>query len=45
MQLRMYAGLRRYVPDDVRIINFASYAATAEVLDGELVFGSQIHGM
>ena len=45
MQLRMDAGLRRYVPDDVRIINFASYAATAEVLDGELVFGSQIHGM
>ncbi len=45
MQLRMDAGLRKYVTGDIRIINYASYAAEAVTQDGELRYASQIHGM
>ena len=43
MQRRMDAGLRKYA--DVRIINFAAYAAEVTVRDGELAFKEEICGM
>lgn len=45
MQNRMEAGLRKYVDNNITIINYAAYQA--EVLyDGkELVYTEQIHGM
>ena len=44
MQRRMDAGLRLHAPD-VRIINYAAYAAQAVVQDGELRFATDITGM
>ncbi len=45
MQARMDAGLRKYTDDSVKIINYASYAAT--VCEGEcgLSYTEEIHGM
>ncbi|MDO5133730.1 MAG: ElyC/SanA/YdcF family protein [Eubacteriales bacterium] len=45
MQARMDAGLRKYTGDSVKIINYASYAAT--VCEGEsgLSYEEEIHGM
>lgn len=45
MQRRMEAGLRKYVPDDVTVINYATYKAEVIGRDGELVYSSEIHGM
>ena len=45
MQARMDAGLRKYTGDSVKIINYASYAATVyEGTDG-LAYKENIHGM
>ncbi len=45
MQVRMDAGMRKYTAGRVRIINYASYAAT--VCEGEngLSYAEEIHGM
>lgn len=45
MQHRMEAGLRKYVSDDVIIINYAVYGAHVIVKNGELVFEKEIWGM
>lgn len=45
MQHRMEAGLKKYVEDDVLIINFATYKATVIGSDTELKYGSDIYGM
>ena len=45
MQNRMDAGLRKYVADDVTIINYAAYSANVLHNGKELVFEQKIHGM
>lgn len=45
MQYRMYAGLRKYVSEDIIIINYAAYQAHVIVQDGELTYSSDIVGM
>ena len=45
MQHRMEAGLRKYVPDDVIIINYAVYQAHVVIRDGKLVYENDIPGM
>lgn len=45
MQMRMYAGLRKYVSEDVIIINFAAYRANVIVQDGKLTYSADIAGM
>ena len=45
MQCRMEAGLRKYVRDDVTIINYAVYAANVMVKDNKLTYDSKIWGM
>lgn len=45
MQRRMDAGLRKYISDDVAIINFASYKAEVIVKNGQLDYSENIHGM
>ena len=45
MQHRMEAGLRKYVSDDVIIINYAVYRAHVIVKNGKLVFEKEIWGM
>lgn len=45
MQHRMEAGLRKYVPNDVIIINYAVYQANVGIRNGELVYENNIHGM
>lgn len=45
MQCRMEAGLRKYMRDDVTIINTAVYAANVMVKDNELTYDSKIWGM
>lgn len=45
MQHRMEAGLRKYVSDDVIIINYAVYGAHVIVKNGELVFEKEIWGI
>lgn len=45
MQHRMEAGLRKYISDDITVINFAAYKAEVIVQDGQLVFAEKIHGM
>lgn len=45
MQRRMDAGLQKYVPDGVTIINYAVYQAEVIVRDNQLVYSSDIHGM
>ncbi len=45
MQRRMEAGLRKYISPDKTIISFAAYEAHAAVMDGQLTFEQDIHGM
>lgn len=45
MQCRMEAGLRKYVSDKWKIINYASYQAKVMVNNGHLAYSSEIHGM
>lgn len=45
MQRRMDAGLRKCIPDDVTIINFAAYKAEVIVKNGQLAYSENIHGM
>ena len=45
MQNRMDAGLRKYVKDDVTIINYAVYAAKVIVKDEVLTYAENIWGM
>lgn len=45
MQMRMDAGLRKYVPNDTAIINYAAYQATVIEKGGELSFAEPIWGM
>jgi len=45
MQLRMDAGLRKYVDDAVEIINYAAYNINVVVFNGELVYEKDILGM
>lgn len=45
MQQRMDAGLRKYVSDDVTIVNFAAYRAEVIARNGQLTYSENIHGM
>lgn len=45
MQYRMEAGLRKYVPDGITIINFAAYQAHVIEEDGKLKYKENIPGM
>ncbi len=45
MQNRMDAGMRKYVPEEVVIINFATYSAKVLESSGGLEYAEQIHGM
>lgn len=45
MQRRMDAGLKKYVNDDVKIINYATYCASVMSCGEELVYAENIHGM
>lgn len=45
MQYRMEAGLRKYVKDDMQIINYATYAANVMVKNRRLVYEKNIWGM
>lgn len=45
MQRRMAAGLKKYVKDDVIIINYATYCAKVLNQNDELVYKENIHGM
>lgn len=45
MQRRMEAGLRKYVSDDVTIINFATYSARVVEKDRKLLYEKEIYGM
>ena len=45
MQHRMEAGLRKYVKDDVLIINYAAYSAKVLHNGAELVYEDEPHGM
>ena len=45
MQRRMTAGLKKYVNNDVTIINYATYCAKVLNQNDELVYEENIHGM
>ena len=45
MQRRIDAGLRKYAPDDLVIINYAAYSVKTVSYAGVLEFDSQVHGM
>lgn len=45
MQRRMDAGFRRECPDDVTLVNYASYSAHVIVRKGQLAFAQEIPGM
>jgi len=45
MQYRMEAGLRKYVDNDVQIINYAVYSAKVIVENAELAYEQNIWGM
>lgn len=45
MQHRMEAGLRKYVGNDIQIINYAVYSANVVVENAELVYEHDIWGM
>lgn len=45
MQRRMAAGLKKYVKEDVTIINYATYCAKVLNQNEDLVFEENIHGM
>lgn len=45
MQRRMAAGLKKYVKEDVTIINYATYCASVISCGEELCYTENIHGM
>jgi len=45
MQRRMTAGLKKYVNNDVTIINYATYCAKVLNQNDELVYEEDLHGM
>lgn len=45
MQHRMEAGLRKYVTNDILIINYATYQAAVIDSDKELAYSTDIYGM
>lgn len=45
MQHRMEAGLRKYAPEDITIINYPGYSAQVVVKDGVLAYDREIWGM
>ena len=45
MQHRMEAGLRKYINDDITIVNYAVYSAKVIIKNSELVFEDRILGM
>lgn len=45
MQLRMEAGLRKYMPEDVLPVSYAAYRAEVALRDGRLTYTDDIHGM
>ena len=45
MQRHMDAGLRKYAPEDLVIINYAAYSVKTVSHAGVLEFDSQVHGM
>lgn len=45
MQRRMDAGFRRECPNDVTLVNYASYSAHVIVRKGQLAFAQEIPGM
>ena len=45
MQRRMDAGLRKYAPDDLIIINYPSYQASVIGSNDNLIYSERIHGM
>lgn len=45
MQHRMEAGMRKYAPEGITVINFASYRAKVIIRDGEPVYEEPIKGM
>ena len=45
MQQRMAAGLKKYVADDVLVINYAAYEAHVSENNGSLHFDDNIYGM
>ncbi len=45
MQKRMAAGLKKYVNNDVTIINYATYCAKVLNQNDELVYEEDLHGM
>lgn len=45
MQRRMEAGLKKYVDEDVNIINYAVYSAKVVVANDELIYDKTIWGM
>ena len=45
MQRRMAAGLKKYVNNDVTIINYATYCASVISCGEELCYTENIHGM
>jgi len=45
MQRRMDAGLRKYAPDGMRIINYAAYAAEVVAREDGLAYREEIPGM
>ena len=45
MQYRMEAGLRKYVGNDIQIINYAAYSAKVVVENAALAYEQKIWGM
>ncbi len=45
MQNRMEAVLRKYMPNNISIINFAAYTAKVIIKDGNLAYETDIEGM
>ena len=45
MQRRMASGLKKYVNNDVTIINYATYCAKVLNQNDELVYEEDLHGM
>lgn len=45
MQHRMEAVLRKYIPNNISIINFAAYTAKVIIKDGNLAYEADIEGM
>ena len=45
MQYRMEAGLKKYVSDNVKIINYAAYETKVRIDNSELVYENDVYGM